>query len=228
LRRPGCYRCEKLRQPCSGYRSLNSQDSVFRIQTQSSYGPRSWQKPSARHRPKSPRVERLPEKEDLSVSICSPVGSWDSHVIPLILSQFSASIPDGRASRVYRSLGSTFDLLQSVESGSLLYLASRAVGSAYFANKTRSSNFTSIHQHLYGKSLRVLKEALQDSRIRKEDSTFMAVWFLGLYEVSHPRCDVVCIKTKLEALTISITSIVDCRCTTSRWDGPWPLELGCP
>jgi hypothetical protein len=129
-------------------------------------------------------------------------------------------MPGGRASHVYISLVSPFDLLQSVESGSLLYLASHAVGSAYFANKTRSPNFTSIHQRLYGQSLRVLKEALQDSQIRKEDSTFMAVWFLGLYEVSYLSYDLVCIKTKLETLTISITSIVDCRRTTFRCDGP--------
>lgn len=125
-------------------------------------------------------------------------------------------MPDGKSSRVYRSLGSAFDLLQNVESGSLLHLASHAVGSAYFANKTRSPNFISIHQRLYGEALCALKETLQDSQLRKEDSTFMAVWFLSIYEVSYHCFDVVCMKKKKEKLTTSTASIVDRGCATFR------------
>ncbi|KAH8705978.1 hypothetical protein BGW36DRAFT_422503 [Talaromyces proteolyticus] len=182
-RRPGCYRCEKIRQSCSGYRNLEQADSIFRVQTQFSYGPRSWQKPSARHRSRAAKLPCVPAEDSPTLAVYTPGESWDLHVIPLILSQFSSVAPGGGVSRVYSSLESAFNPLHTMESGSLLDLASHAVGSAYLANKTRSPNFKATHQRLYGKALRVLHVVLQDPKLQKQDSTLLAVWLLCLYEL---------------------------------------------
>jgi hypothetical protein len=109
------------------------------------------------------------------------VESWDVHIIPLIVSQFSFPRPGG--GRLYGSLECFPHLLQRAETDSVLYLACHAVGYAYLANKSQTPGTKLSHQSRYGKALYALRLALLDPELQKQDSTLLAVWLLGFYEV---------------------------------------------
>jgi hypothetical protein len=112
------------------------------------------------------------------------VESWDTYIIPLIVNQFSLRIP-GRG-RVYGSLACVSHLLKDAEADSALYLASHAVGYAYFAQKAQSSSLVKSHKSRYGRALHKLRLTLYDPVLQKQDCTLLAVWLLCFCEVSPP------------------------------------------
>lgn len=213
LRRPGCQRCEKFGQACTGYRDLENPDLVFRVQTPTSYvGRRKGRK--ARERSNVTGNEQHYETESNSLETFSAkrgkrgspnerigdinhalrlypgtilparrvVESWDMHIMPLIVNQFSFKLPEG--GRTFGSLECFSTLLQSVETSSVLYLACHAVGYAYLANKARSSSLILSHRWRYGRAIQALRQALHNPLVQKLDGIFLAVWLLCLYEVS--------------------------------------------
>jgi hypothetical protein len=180
-------RCEKLRQPCSGYRDLNDPGAKFRIQTPFSYSTRR-QKP---HRQFNENSDAIPDhrkgrrsntSESLHVLSRSLVESYDMHVMPLILNKFSFPSPGGR--RIHGSLEFIPTLLGQADNASVLYLACHAVSYAHLSNISRpDGGIVASHLSSYGKSLHALKLALCDRDLQKHDATLLAVWLLGLYEV---------------------------------------------
>lgn len=113
------------------------------------------------------------------------IESWEMHIEPLIVSQFSFAIPG--CGRVYGSLECIHGLLKDAKTDSVLYIASQAVAYAYFANKTQSWDLMATRQARYGQSLHTLRHALLDPVLQKQDSTVIAVWLLCFYEVSTSR-----------------------------------------
>jgi hypothetical protein len=107
------------------------------------------------------------------------------HIEPLIVSQFSFAIPGH--GRVYGSLECIHSLLSDAKTDSVLYLASQAVGYAYFANKTQSWDLMATRRARYGQSLQALRYALLDPVLQKQDATVLAVWLLCFYEASTLR-----------------------------------------
>jgi hypothetical protein len=95
------------------------------------------------------------------------VESWDLHVMPLIVSQFSFPRPGG--GRIYGSLECIHRLLHNVETDSTLYLAAHAVGYAYLANKMPSSSLILSHQLRCGRALQALRVSLLDPVLQKQD-----------------------------------------------------------
>lgn len=110
------------------------------------------------------------------------VESWDAHIPPLVVSQFSFPVHGQR--RVYGALECIPKLLKNTKSDSVLYLATQAVGYAYFANKTHSPGLIASRRTRYGRALQALRFALHDPILQKQDGTLLAVWLLCFYEVS--------------------------------------------
>jgi hypothetical protein len=209
LRRPGCQRCAKIGQKCSGYRDLERPQLRFRILTPSSYthkARRLCQQPGWLHEnepaecsAKLPGAQSIPicydeyQFDNLIQSIASQRKSSPSfglaetlegHAMPLIMSQFSSFVHGSY--RIHSGFESFPDLFQKAEAGSAVYFACHAVSAAYFSNRMRTSNPAFAHRRLYGKSLRAVHLALLDSSYQGEDSTLLAVWLLCLYAVGPP------------------------------------------
>ena len=106
---------------------------------------------------------------------------WEHHSIPLLLDQFSAS-PGG--SRFYGYSDFLPDLYRQTYEKSCLLLATNAVARAYLTNQTHSAVCLNDQAQVYGKALRSTNQALQDQFEGIQDATVVAVWLLGIHEVS--------------------------------------------
>jgi hypothetical protein len=125
------------------------------------------------------------------------IESWDMHIIPFILEQFS--FPSARGGRIHGSLECFPVLLRKVQPGSALHLATKAVGYVYLANRAPSQDSTLAHRKVYGNGLKQLQLELEDPGLRNQDDVLMSVWLLCLYEV--------CVCTRLANRPIANTLI---------------------
>ncbi|OJJ46178.1 hypothetical protein ASPZODRAFT_2070938 [Penicilliopsis zonata CBS 506.65] len=192
--RPGCLRCERLGRVCPGYRDLS--DWVFKNHTQTSLG--AFYKGTA----PNPVAEVTRGGHDLASTDNAARGAarsgipdasfavthippalsdpWEPHIVPLILSQFSFQQRNGVTA--YGALECFPTLVSRAEEDSPLMLASRAVGSVYFANRAGASFDRTEHGVSYGKALRAVSKATQDPVSQLDDRTLLAIWLLSLYE----------------------------------------------
>lgn len=81
-------------------------------------------------------------------------------------------------------MGCIPSLVRKAEKDSALHAACHAVAYAYLANKFPMSSAALSHQARYGKALQALGDAMRDPVLQKQDETLLAVWLLGLSEVS--------------------------------------------
>lgn len=112
------------------------------------------------------------------------IESWDLHIVPLLVNQFS--FPTAHGGRTNGSLECLPILLGNAKSDSTLSLVAHAVGYVYLANRTNSRESAIVHKSLYGRTLRSLRADLSQPSCQREDSTLLAVWLSCLYEVSVP------------------------------------------
>jgi len=102
---------------------------------------------------------------------------WENHSIPLLFSQFSASVG---GSRFFGYLDFLPDLYKDVNKGSCLMLATNAFIRTYLCNQTA---FINNREEDYGKALRSTNQALQSPSESIQDATLMAIWLLSIREV---------------------------------------------
>jgi len=107
--------------------------------------------------------------------------AWQNHAIPLLLTQFSA--PFG-GSRFFGLLDFLPDLYRYAGEDSCLTLATDAFAQAYLSNQTISPPNFKDRAHVYGKALRSTNQALEDPFEATKDTTVIAIFLLGVREVS--------------------------------------------
>lgn len=211
LLRPSCRRCQKAGRPC-GYRDLENPKLAFHVQTPATFVNR---KGRSRQQPAYERIEHVslvprgPKPEPLrhiKANDCRSdealhlryeltlnpsrglIESWDLHIVPLLVNQFS--FPTAHGGRTNGSLECLPILLGNAKAESTLSLVAHAVGYVYLANRTNSQDSAIVHKSLYGRTLRSLRADLSHPSRQKEDSTLLSVWFSCLYEVGallHPK-----------------------------------------
>jgi len=187
---------------------LNNPNIAFHVHTPASFvnrKGRSRQQPANKRAEHASMVSRRPQPEPLRHTKANDrhldeilhsryeltpnpsrgiIESWDLHIVPLLVNQFS--FPTAHGGRTNGSLECLPILLDNAKAESTLYLVAHAVGYVYLANRTNSHDSAIVHKSLYGRTLRSLRADLSHPSRQREDSTLLAVWFSCLYEVSAP------------------------------------------
>ncbi|KAH8695532.1 hypothetical protein BGW36DRAFT_361226 [Talaromyces proteolyticus] len=107
--------------------------------------------------------------------------SWNDYLLPLTIYRFSFGMINGQSQTLPEFISSSLD---KVDSNSALYLAYKAIGCAYHAKRLGNeiaSASRPVNAHY--EALSVVRSLLADPENCKDDSTVLAVWFLGLFEV---------------------------------------------
>ena len=105
---------------------------------------------------------------------------WNTYCIPIVLHQFSASVDGNRTFGYFDFLP---DLYRESSDSSCLYSATNAIAEAYITNLSHAIRDKKELMQTHGRALRSMNAALEDPLERAKDSTIIAVWLLGIYEV---------------------------------------------
>jgi hypothetical protein len=110
---------------------------------------------------------------------------WNEHSIPIVLQQFFAP----SRSNHFAGYSNLFTELykQNNAENSSLELATAAVAKAHFSHLANRMPTEKELVEAYGRALSAIKSTLEDPKERVRDSTILAVWLMGLFEViSNP------------------------------------------
>ncbi len=202
LTKPGCLRCTKYGAICPGYRG--QLDAVFHNENPSSIQQKRRRRPQQSPSPPGGATRNVSPAASLQsftsvdssididprFAILSPA-TFDlqlsaprhSRSITLILDQF-VNILNGQ--RAYDWLDFLPSVFQETPDNSCLGRAADLFATAHTSQLLHDTSNEMQVKRQYGQTLQSIKTALADPFKRLEDTTLIAIWLLGHYEVSQP------------------------------------------
>lgn len=111
-----------------------------------------------------------------AVSLRSIKEDWTLHSIPLLLDCYSSVVV----------LGRIYNEIIALKNDAFMN-ATHLWARTYLANRFHAPQDQRENELCVSKALGSLAVAMRDPRMATADSTIMAVWLLGMYEVSFPR-----------------------------------------
>ncbi len=202
LTKPGCLRCTNYGAACPGYRE--EIDLFFHNENATSVVQRKRKKTDKRQATENvtkpgtsiPRERRSPpgstrRDQFTAVFAPAPAPNFDlqvsrpprSHSVSIILDRF-ASLLQGKKS--FGFLDFLPSLFQESPENSCLGLTTELFVKAHMSQISNSTSDEWQIQELYGRTLQSVNSALAHPTESLEDSTMVAVWLLGHYEVKRP------------------------------------------
>ncbi len=194
---PGCKRCTQARKTCPGYPQVQLQFRPdFALAVRASNG-RAY---SASHLSDTEdegdrdkiKTERLSSQPSSSTSSqaqrsISPPPRYDVHHQSLC---FFLNLFCFQASRLYSFPVLDFlpDVLQKADPSSSIHQAAMAVSRLTLADRYSGNDIRLQTGREYGQALSLTNATIRNSAASVQDETVLAVWLLGLYEVSHHCC----------------------------------------
>ena len=128
-------------------------------------------------------AQRVRAREGYRQSFQNPLSApWGQQAVALFLERFVMISPDTRYSRGY--LAGLLPLLRTTSSNSLLSSSVDAVGLCFFARNVVNDTIASRAARSYLRSLNRLQAMLAQDVECISTETMMAVYLMGLYEVS--------------------------------------------
>jgi hypothetical protein len=112
---------------------------------------------------------------------------WNEHSIPFVLQQFFAPSNNDRSAGCWNFVPDLYK--ENSTENSCLRLATKAVAKASFSHFACGLPSDNELAQIYARALRATNSTLEHPTERLKDSTTLAVWLLGTFEVlHHPSC----------------------------------------